>query len=63
MRAPTPLPDVRDIIEVRYKTVPVVGTGEAFRLRDLRAEVTKDQDGWCIRPDQDRPYEKLKLVH
>lgn len=52
-----------DVVEVRDETVPVVSTGETFRLRDLRAEVAEDEHRWRVRSDQDGADEQLKLLH
>ena len=43
--------------------MPMIGTGEAFCLRYLRAKVTQDKDGRRIRPQKDRANQQFEFVH
>ena len=51
------------VVEVRDETVPVVSTGETFRLRDLRAEVAEDDDRGLVFSCKDGAHEQLEVVH
>lgn len=54
---------MRNIVELRDETVPVIWTGKTVRLCDLRAEVSKNENSRLVRSNQDRANQKLKLVH
>ena len=51
-----------DIVELSYGAVPVVMRQETGGILNLRGEVTKNQHGGLIRPNEQRPNQVFKVL-
>lgn len=53
---------MRDVIELRDKTMPVVWSAETVGLCYLRAEVSENENSWLVWADQYGTDEQLEFV-
>lgn len=49
------VPDMWDVVELGYHTVPMVGAKETIRFLDLGTEMSEDNHGGLVGSKQKRP--------
>ena len=54
--------DVRHVVELSYDGVQQFGAGKAVLGLDLGCEVAEDDDGGCVRSDEDGADEEFKVL-
>lgn len=57
------VPDVRDVVELRYESMPSIRTQEPIRFKRLWTSMPQYKHGRSVGADQERADEQLKVVH